>query len=363
MPSRMSTIAAASRLGRRQVGALLPEVAGFDAVTEAEVVTVSLPRDQGPAPRSKTVQEAAHPNLVPTTLRPMHSHHVAVIPGARLATSSGAVITADGRLVLETLWDRPHWERSFDPPPALPAAHRVRGRHASIISVWCHNFHHWMFEALPRLAVLQASGVKYDRLIVPENLTAFQQETLELAGIPGDRLLPFTGEHIEPDELVWSTPPAPFEQPTPYVVEWLRSVAGLEDPDPTMRFYIPRRGARKVTNEDQVLAVLRSAGFQVLEPEGLSLREQIARFSSARWVVGPHGAAFSNAIFSRRLGALEFFHDHHVNVSTTAATAAAGHEHWSLMCPRKLAPRRRRNQDLRVPLGALEESLAAMGAL
>jgi hypothetical protein len=30
-------------------------------------------------------------------------------------------------------------------------------------SLWCHNYFHWMFQALPRLAVLQASGVEFDR--------------------------------------------------------------------------------------------------------------------------------------------------------------------------------------------------------
>jgi hypothetical protein len=350
-------------LRRRRDGPLLPEIDTLDDIDEADVVAVSLPQRPGPAPLSRTVQDAVHPNLAPTSIRPMHPVRVAVIPGARLASSSGAVITARGRLVLETLWDRPHWEREFNPPPVLPAARRITGRHASLISVWCHNFHHWMFEALPRLAVLQASRVAYDRLIVPEKLTSFQRETLELAGIPDDRLLPFTGDHLQPDELVWVSPPAPFEQPTPFVIEWLRSLGGVTGVRPTERFYIPRRGARRVTNEAEVLDIVQPAGFGVLRPDELPIRDQFAHFASARWLVGPHGAAFSNGIFSRRLAVLEFFHDHHVNVSTTAAAISAGHEHWSLMCPRVLAVRRRRNQDLRVPIGALKETLAAMQAL
>jgi capsular polysaccharide biosynthesis protein len=120
---------------------------------------------------------------------------------------------------------------------------------------------------------------------------------------------------------------------------------------------------RRVVNEADVLEVLGEANFIAVEPESLSVAGQIELFASARMVVGPHGAGFSNGIFSPRLEALEFFQDRHVNISTTAALVAAGHTHWSLMCPRVPSVRRRRNQDLRVPLPLLRKTLEAMGAI
>ncbi|MGH3261213.1 MAG: hypothetical protein ACRDNS_04370, partial [Trebonia sp.] len=133
----------------------------FEEVPGAEIVDVELPHQPRRTFSSRSVQAQVHPRLAPTGLRPMHRLRVAVLPRAGLTGTSGAVVTEDGSLVMESLWDRPHWEREFDPPRRLPPAERVTGRHASIISVWCHNFHHWMFEALPRLAVLEASGVEY----------------------------------------------------------------------------------------------------------------------------------------------------------------------------------------------------------
>ncbi|HTX12184.1 MAG TPA: glycosyltransferase family 61 protein [Solirubrobacteraceae bacterium] len=346
----------------RRPGGLLSIVADFDAVPGAEVIDVELPGKPRAVLASRSVQPEVHPNLAPTRLKPLHRLRVAVTPRARLTGTSGAVVTEDGHLVMESLWDRPHFDREFNPPPRLPAPVRVPGRHASVISVWCHNFHHWMFEALPRLAVLAASGVDYDKLIVPERLVGFQRETLEMAGIGPDRLMPFEGTHLQPDELVWASPLAPFEQPTPFAIRWLRDITAAPQVEPAQRIYLRRRGIRRVTNERDVLACLTEAGFEVLDPEDLSLRDQVARFAAIRFVVGSHGAAFSNAIFSSQLTALELYHDRRINISTASAILAAGHEHWSLMCRRVPGLRRGQEQNLAVPMPELERTLDAMGA-
>ncbi len=347
---------------RRLSGPMLPSVAEFADVDGVEVIDVPIRPAERPVPRSNSVQPQVHPNLLAGRLKPIPPPRVAIVPRGRLTGDSGAVVSADGRLVLESLWDTPHWERSFNPPPRMPPATRLAGRHASVISLWSlNNFHHWMFEALPRLAVLQTSGVRYDGLIVPENLQAFQRDTLRLVGVPDDALVPFRGNHVDVDELVWAAPMSPFEQPLPNAIDWLRQMDPAPPAQPLHRIYMPRRHTRRIANEPDVLKVLDRYGFRPVEPDRMSVVEQIRVFSSARFIVGSHGAAFSNGIFSSELTAIELFQDWHVNISTTAALVAAGHEHWSLMCPRVLAPRRRKNQDLRAPLRDLETTLRAAG--
>jgi capsular polysaccharide biosynthesis protein len=142
-------------------------------------------------------------------------------------------------------------------------------------------------------------------------------------------------------------------------VQWLRRALGAPQTEPARRLYLPRT-TRRIVNERQVLNMLAPRGFEVVSPEGLSLRDQIALFASAAVAVGAHGAAFANGIFSPRLTVLECYQPAHVNVSISAVMAAAGHEHWSLTCRRIPALRRRRSHNMLVDVELLSRSLDAM---
>jgi capsular polysaccharide biosynthesis protein len=72
------------------------------------------------------------------------------------------------------------------------------------------------------------------------------------------------------------------------------------------RIYLSRLGwsnaghsVRVLMNEAQLIERLASGGFEIVEPETLSLAEQIRVFSSARMIVGPAGSAFYNTVFCR----------------------------------------------------------------
>jgi capsular polysaccharide biosynthesis protein len=54
---------------------------------------------------------------------------------------------------------------------------------------------------------------------------------------------------------------------------------------------------RMMVNEGELIARLKDMGFDIIEPEKLSVREQIKAFSSASLVVGPSGSGFFNTIF------------------------------------------------------------------
>jgi hypothetical protein len=349
---------AAERLRRRRSPA--PAVVeSFEGLDDVALVDVDLPRDPAPAPSSRTVQPDQHPMFTRTYSAPQYPLRVATVPGGRLATDSGLVISPAGELVLETLWDRPHYEREAPNLRSLPEPTRVSGVHASIMSLWCNNYFHWMFNSLPRIAVLQASGVPYDSLIVPERLAPFQRESLALLGIPESRLTPFTGSHLQPDELVWAAPLAPINEPSPYLVKWVRESLGPGDIEPERLFYVSRAGGtRDAANEREILAVLEPLGFERLLPESLSFTDQMRTFASARLLVGPHGSNFVNAVFARHLSVLEFFQPAHVNWGLYTVLCAAGHDHWNILCEpvRRLGPRK--FDDMLVPVDTVRESVA-----
>ena len=54
---------------------------------------------------------------------------------------------------------------------------------------------------------------------------------------------------------------------------------------------------RHIINESDLIPQLQPLGFSVIDPGTLPLSEQIARFSRASIVVGPHGSGLTNTLF------------------------------------------------------------------
>src|SRR5262249_24618043 len=156
------------------------------------------------APSTRTIQTGPmHPTFDRAYGAPSYPLRVAVVPGGRLATDSGAVLDAAGRVVDESIWDEFHLQRVTPALRRPPRPRRISGRHASLMSLWCRNYFHWIFNSLPKLEVLAASGVEWETLIVPDQLAPFQLATLELLGIGPERLTQFDGGHLEVEDLVW----------------------------------------------------------------------------------------------------------------------------------------------------------------
>lgn len=66
----------------------------------------------------------------------------------------------------------------------------------------------------------------------------------------------------------------------------------------TERTYISRAGRRRVVNEDALVAMLLRYGFTIVDDKPRSLAEQVAIYSRASLLLGPHGASFSNLIWA-----------------------------------------------------------------
>jgi len=333
----------------------------FEDVHGVELVDVALPRAPAAPPHSRTVQRELHPMFTRSYTEPDYPLRVATIPGGRLATESGVVFARDGRLVRETLWDDDHYRRLFGKRMALAPATRIAGRHASLMSLWCGNYFHWIFNSLPRLAVLQTSGVQWDTVIVPEHMTSFQRETLACLGIGESQLTPFAGEHLEVEELIWIAPLAPINEPSSFLIDWVRRGLGVEAHQPVRKLYLSRQGTRRAANEKEVFRILEPLGYEFVIPERLSFREQVRLFAHARFAVGPHGSNFVNGIFSPRLSVLEFFQAAHVNWGVYTVLCAAGVEHWNCICESVRSGRRRKFDDLQIPVDQMLESLERMG--
>ena len=67
------------------------------------------------------------------------------------------------------------------------------------------------------------------------------------------------------------------------------------------RIYIDRRGSalRPLRNEAELIAALARLGFVAVDPESMSLMDQVRLFRAADVIVAPHGAALTNLGFCR----------------------------------------------------------------
>lgn len=79
-----------------------------------------------------------------------------------------------------------------------------------------------------------------------------------------------------------------------------RSVYGIAEAPLKRRIWLSRAGIRKrhVLNEAEVLDALAPFGIEMVEPQLLSHREQVAMFGEAELITGPSGAAYTNLIFA-----------------------------------------------------------------
>ncbi|WP_276357698.1 glycosyltransferase family 61 protein [Cohnella caldifontis] len=240
---------------------------------------------------------------------------VASVGQARLWGKHGAVITPDHRLLADVSWDYRGndglvrgWGhnafREWVPHPLrfLP------GTTALLTFVWSWNYFHWMFDVLPRVDLIRRADQDVDRYAISRYGMPYQRETLNLMGIPSDRIYEAGDDfHAEAERLIVPSFVRPVEDwPSRYprwTAEFLRReflydrhVAVSPEYE---RIFVSRSKAqrRRMLNEDEIRLVLEERGFRTVILEELPFDEQIRIFASAKAVVAPHGAGLANLVF------------------------------------------------------------------
>jgi len=167
----------------------------------------------------------------------------------------------------------------------------------------CRNYtcyYGWLFNLLPSYHLLTQSNLHYDHLYLPPLNYRFQKESLELLGVPYKEhaLNAHKNTYIEAQTLLVPTKSENKKQYPSWQINFLRE-SFLPYTQPTgkkNRIYIPRK-SRVLKNEKELLAHLEPLGFKKVYLEDLSFLEQVQLFSEAEYVIGVHGAGFSNIVF------------------------------------------------------------------
>jgi capsular polysaccharide biosynthesis protein len=252
---------------------------------------------------------------------------VAVIDHGRVATSTGAIVSAGDALI----YDVSHTAASDDPRQhpiflarKLPRLSRMGGS-VAVLTTYTSNvptmfyFVHWLLDTLPRLHLIERSGVGWDRLVAPQAMR-FQRETLALLGIAPERIIDARDLYIEAERLVVPTLPGLPVNPPKWVCDYLCDIFVPMAGAPERRgrkLYLSRAKARTrhVTNEADLLAALGGLGFEPIFLEDYPFLEQVRIMRECSMVVAPHGASNASLVFCNPgTSFVELFSPRYVNV-------------------------------------------------
>jgi hypothetical protein len=167
------------------------------------------------------------------------------------------------------------------------------------------NYYHWILEILPRLSLLEEfHQLENIPLIVHKNLKGYQKESLEIIGMPKERVVYLDNGYYQVDKIYYPSYLGKISSTPKENVSWVRkNLLNKYYPQECSSknyVYISRRdaGGRRVLNEEEIVEFLKPIGFEIVVPGKMSLKEQITTFRSAQIIISPHGAALANMVFA-----------------------------------------------------------------
>jgi len=219
----------------------------------------------------------------------------------------GNVISSDDRLLADLSLDVLGIERhSAFSRLKLPRCRRLPGTIAVLSTPEAAtNYWHWTTDLLPRIQLLAEAGYPPSAVtsyLVNHRNLHYQWETLRDFGVQPEQVIQvWPSSHYEIDKLVISSPKSDPEQHlvTRRACSFLRGVpVGEGSSSPSCRLYVSRRRSqyRRISNETEIVALLRLRGFLTVELDELAVAEQRALFARAEAVVGC-GSGLTNILY------------------------------------------------------------------
>ncbi len=168
------------------------------------------------------------------------------------------------------------------------------------------NVGHWLLDCVPHAWAMSALAPDA-MFLLPQPARDVHWSALALAGITPQRVLPWNGEAIACRRLFVQETDGRIARgrPLPMLLDFRRHVRGGAAPGdaPTRRrIFVSRRDAKRhrqwMSNHDEVEALFRSRGFEILVMRESSMDAQLTAFREAGIVAGISGAGLANVVFS-----------------------------------------------------------------
>jgi hypothetical protein len=166
------------------------------------------------------------------------------------------------------------------------------------------QFHsHFLLQCFPRIMIARELGPPEFKLMVASTVKSYQLEMLRMAGIRDEQIVIMHANY----EYVCETLYTPTIMPaifTPFYARIYDELI-LKSPRPTKKPYrrilisrAARTTWRNMLNYGSVCDLLiRDLGFELVEPDKLSLEDEITLFQESEIVVGAEGAGLYNCCF------------------------------------------------------------------
>ncbi|MGL5509476.1 MAG: glycosyltransferase family 61 protein, partial [Microcoleaceae cyanobacterium] len=189
---------------------------------------------------------------------------------------------------------------------------KIKGKVAVITGLSANVYFHWFVDILPRFFILKEQGDDWqsiDYFLINSYQASFQRETLQILGIPPEKILESDRySYIQAEELIvpkfagdlgWLSRKSLMALRQTFLPAINQLAVNQFNKQLPKRIYLSRQGAkhRNVLNEEAVVNMLCQYGFTILNLENFSVLEQIEIFAQAEIIVGPHGSALTNIIF------------------------------------------------------------------
>jgi tetratricopeptide (TPR) repeat protein/capsular polysaccharide biosynthesis protein len=189
----------------------------------------------------------------------------------------------------------------------IPPLEQIDGKVALMSGLAGHVYYHWMFDIIPRFELIKRSGIQLEEIdwfIVNSLSKSYQQETLELLGIPTDKIIESDRRsYIQATELIVPSFPGYLDWVPQGTIKFLRqtflSQITIAKTNTQNKIYISREKGknRQIVNESEVSEFLHNQGFKTIFLEEMSVKEQIILFANADIIVAPHGSGLTNLVF------------------------------------------------------------------
>jgi len=179
---------------------------------------------------------------------------------------------------------------------------------------WSKNYCHFLWEALSKLVDLKKE-VPNATLILPKSYLKidFVMKSLAAFGFNKDNIKTIPKRsHLRVKNLAFipciniATPGyydyLKFNEVASILVSYYQESLKTNFGE---RIYISRNRPdkdvpRKITNETELVAILAKYGFKTVYMEKFSFLEQISISSYAKFIIAPHGAGITNAMFAKK---------------------------------------------------------------
>ncbi len=264
----------------------------------------------------------------------------------------------------------------------------IQGRTACLYGIAeqeAENYAHWMIDCLARVFLLQRFHEleQFDHFLVPRLKHDFQRQSLIALGVPEHKLLEVSPlQCLSFDELVCTSAPRGFHSMIcpGWIVDEFRGtfLNCMQTPDLPdsgsgktygKRIYISRKDAhsRRFASEGHIGSHLESLGFQSVVLSELGLKEKIALFSNAEFIVSLSGAGLANLMFcpvGENTQVLELMPSSQVHYLFSSISGWLGHKHEHLIFSNNSLASKFYGWygELELSRAQLDEALAQLGA-